>query len=323
MMIHRRNKYRRYRRGNVIRSNFRYTPLCYYSHRYRNVFAFVSTAGFYNSLEAEVDTTKCSGNQIKTGQVCKINKVDAYFNETQEFSTFFPDMYAPTTKSSANPPYFTSADELVTLLGRYTKYKLVSVKHYASNFKFLEIIVRCKKGTLTQDERLNCQKYFIQKYSGIGNDDYGSKFVLDYDKFDVHYQWVPTLSIEKVYRNHTVLSDSSMNTKDIAVTSGDAPVKIKKLYNNSVMREVYYPRASVYLNSNEFFGNKFADGDFKKWMDSQHVTNYPNYTFFRICLGPEQYVNKDINSCQFNVIFCDISTYYRFKFAGINNLDVQ
>lgn len=54
-----------------------------------------------------------------------------------------------------------------------------------------------------------------------------------------------------------------------------------------------------------------------------HVTNYPNYTYCRVPIGPEQYVDSDISTCHFNVIFFDVTTYYRFKFAGINNLDVQ
>lgn len=320
-MYHRRRRYnRRFRRGNV-HSNFRYTGLSYYTHRYANAFGLVSSSGFYDHIES-IDPATCTGNEVINSKTCHNGHLQAYLNDTEEFKAFFPDMLAPQGQASTLAPYFALSKELRVLVTRYSKYKLVSVKHYMSNFKFLNIVIRAKSSKVTQDDRLKCQQYFIQRYGGGGNIDF-KNYVVDYDKFDVTYQWVPTLSIEKVYRNHTCVSDPNLQKGDVEYSAGDPPVIRKALYNKTVLREVYYPKAKCYLESNNFFSNKFENGNFKKWLDAMQVTNYPNLTYARICPGPEQYIHADANTCTLHAMIYNCNTYYRFKFSGMNNLSIE
>lgn len=319
-MIHRYRR-RRFRRGN---NGFHgYTPVMYYSHRYRNSDVYMCTSGFISSLESKKDVCRVSTVDKGSQKECKTVSVKTYFNDTHEFKSFFPDLVAPISLTSAGAPYFQSVNELKCLLNRYEKYKLVSVKHYLKNFKFLQITIRVKDSSVTKDEMLKVQQYFIKRYGGGGDMELNKEYVVPYDKFEIFYQYVPSITIEKVYRNHTVITDSVMDIKDVDYGVGDAPIKYKTLYNKSVMRESYYPKCKNYLPTKDFFLNKYDNGNFKKWLDAFGVTNYPNYTYGRISLGPDQYMDGDINTAYFNVMFFDAITYYRFKFAGINNLNVQ
>lgn len=318
----RRRRYRRYGRGKV--SSYRYTPILYYTHRYRNSGAICGTAGFIDSLETSkriCNTVQDVSKNTKT--VCTDLKVRSYFNDTQEFQTLV-DYYAPTSKQAAGAPYFQSSEELDCLLARYTKYKLVSVKTYFKNFKCLQITVRSKSKEVSEDDRLLIQKYLIQKYNGgAGDVKFGSDYCVPYDKFEIVYQYVPSINIELVYRNHTCYTDNTIDSKDVGYGAGDAPPKTKKLNSYSVLKQVYYPKGQVYLDSNDFYKNKYSSGNFKVWLDNMHVHNYPNQMYCRLQLGPDQYVDSDINTMHLHVLFFDYYYYYRFKFAGINNLDVQ
>lgn len=316
-----RRRYRRYGRG--TRSTYKYSPIIYFTHRYRNSGSFCSTAGFYDSVESQKQVctaVKDATNKVAKS-VCSNVRYKSYFNETEEFQCL-PDFKAPVTIDSTGPPYFPSSEELNTLIRRYSKYKLVSVKLFLKNFKFMQIVIRCKTANVSNDERLRCQQYIIQKYGGGGTLDLKNHYI-DYDKFDITYQYVPYSFVEVVYRNHTVFSDNSLTTTDVAYGAGDAPVKVRKLTAKSVIKNTYYPKGDRYLDVNKFYKDSFNQGDFKHWLDDMGATNYPNLTYIRMQLNADQYVDTDVNTMHVNVMFYDYYYYYRFKFAGINNLDVQ
>lgn len=316
-----RRRYRRYGRGN-IRGSLRYTPINFYTHRYRNSGALCSTAGFYDSTEVVKNVCETDPTSEGVNYVCKDNKIREYRNDTEEFQCF-SDYKAPITKNAAGAPYFQGSDELDTLLARYSKYKLKSVKIFVKNFRFLQVTVRCKDASVSADDRLKIQKYLIAKYGGDMNDVQFKNFYVPYDKFEIVYQYVPSMFIDRVYRNHTVFNDSGIIADDIPYGAGDAPTRTVKLTANSVLKQTYYPKVKCYLDSNDFFSNKYSNGNFKKWLDAMQVTNYPNLSFVRLQLGPDQYIDSDVNTMHLNVMFYDYYYYYRFKFAGINNLDVQ
>lgn len=309
MPFYRRRQYRRNRRKHV--SVFRYKPIHIYTHRFRNSLGMVSSSGFIT-----VDDVK--KNVIKNQQGIS----DHYQLNTTDFETLFPDFYAPTTKAAAGPPYFSLSEELVALLGRYSKYRLVSINSYMKNFKFLQVTCRVKHADVTDQEKKECQDYLAWLYDAHEGSFNPLKFVIDYDKFDIQYQYVDKMPIELLWRNHTCYSDTALVTKDVDYGAGDAPPKVKYLTNKSVLKQLYYPKCKQYLDSNDFFGNKY-NNSFKYWLDAMGVTNYPNICYARPMMYAEQYIYKDINSTVFNCIMYDVRTYYKFKFAGMNNADVQ
>lgn len=307
MVFYRRRPYRRYKRKHV--SVFKYKPLHIYTHRYRNCFTLCSSSGFISIDDARRDP--------KTNNISK-----AYDINTTDFQLLFPNMYAPTTNSSAGEPYFHYSEELVSLLGRYTKYKLLSVNSFISNFKFLQVIIRCKTADVSDAERKACQDYFAYIYDGHENGAGTERFVVPFEKFDVTYQYVDRMPIEILWRNHTVFTDGTLTTKDVSYGAGDAPLKVKWLSSRSVLKQYYFPKCVRYLDSNDFFANKY-ENNFKKWLDAFGVSNYPNLGYGRLMLGPEQYLHRDVNTTTFNVMYFDVRVYYKFKFAGLNNADIQ
>lgn len=293
---------------------FKYAPVATYTHRYRNAFGLCATPGFIDALE--------SVKKDSSGKVIK--RLKTYNNITTEFQSILADYGAPIDKASAGHPYFNNSEELVAMLERYSKYKLTAVKQYAKNFKFLEITVRVKNKDVTDDDRLNVQKYLIQKYSADETSlDFAKDYEVDFNKFEITYQYVNTCRLDYVYRNHTVFSDPAIVDKAVSYGAGDVPVKQKLLHNKSILKQLYYPKSHCYLDSNHFFANKYSNGSFKSWLNALGVFNYPNILFGRPSLGPEQYISTDINTCHFTVVMYDVCVYYKFKFAGMNNLDVQ
>lgn len=308
-MFYRKRIYRR--RGKRYVGSFRYLPMCVYSHRYRNAGGMVGTVGFM------------SGSNDKNNSVVKGRNVKGpYVNHGEDFVSLFPDYGVPTQQSSPDSPYFGGSEELVTLLSRYSKYKLLGVKMFLKNFKFLEITIRVKLSTVTDEERLNIQKYIETKYAGMQSLSPGTDYVVDYDKFDITYEYVNSCRLDYVYRNHTCTTDAKLIEGYVSYGVGDAPVKNKTLYNHSVLVQNYFPKTRCYLDSNLFFKNKY-DNNFKNWLDAMGVMNYPNFMYARPSLGPDQYMLSDKNTATFTVVMYDMLVYYKFKFAGINNLDEQ
>lgn len=307
MRFYRRHPYRRrFRRKHV--SVFKYKPIHIYTHRYRNSFNLASSSGFIT-----VDDVKKS---------TKGNAITGYDINTTDFQTLFPNMYAPTTNTAVGEPYFRFSEELTALLSRYSKYKLLSVNSYISNFKFLQVIIRAKNSSVTDEELRACQDYFAYIYDSHENDVSPVKYAVDSSKFDVFYQYVDRMPLEILWRNHTTYTDKDINVKDITYGAGDAPMKVKWLHNKTVLKQLYYPKCRRYLDSNKFYGNAY-NNKFKYWLDCMGVYNYPNLCYGRVMMGPEQYVHKDVNTATFNVIYFDVRVYYKFKFAGINNADIQ
>lgn len=320
-MIYRRRRFhRRYGRGK--KQSFRYVPITYYSHRFRNSHGICAGAGFYDTIDAknEVCTSRAKGKAR-----CVSLTTNSYQNDSLDFTSPFASSFAPTNKEAVGAPYYQFSEELVSLLQRYSKYKLVAVKKYMKNMRFLQVTVRAKTGDVTQDDRLNIQRYFLQKYGddSSGKIIYSKDFVVPYDKFEIFYQYVPNMRIDYLYRNHTCFEDTAIINNDVRYGVGDAPTKSRLCTQKSILKEHYYPKCTTYCDSQYFWSNHYRNGSFKAWLDAMGVRNYPNILYVRPAIGPDQYISADINTAFFNVIFYDEVVYYRFKFAGMNNADVQ
>lgn len=287
--------------------------MCKYSHKFPSVHSICSSSGF---LEAtHTDQKLCD----KTGKECKVKKVTAWAHDMLDFQYLGVEYGAPTTTASHGQPYFQSSKELINMLQRYTKYKLIAVKQFIKDFRFLEITITSKSKDITDEDRKLITDYMDKRFDDTTLDDMP---VVPMEKFDVTYQYKNSGKMQLLRRNHTTTADDKFDYGDLTVGGGDQFGKTYTVTSKSVLKQHYYPRFKCYLDSNLFFQNTF-DGNFKKWMDKGLVTGFPNMLYGRNLLGPEQWVSKDPNVSIYHVTYYNVYVYYVFKFVGINNLDIQ
>lgn len=279
MVLTRRRYYRRRRRNrrNAIFSNIvNQSPVAMFTHKFRLPNAIIAGAG--------------------NGHV---------------FSSFglLQASYDYPVNGSGGNGYFDESNPLKAMLRMYEKYKLISVKMIANNFRFFRIKCYIPMSTKSEDAEL-LWKYFETKYK---DEITPSRF--DSSKFTITEEELLTMPIEYFY-DHTTPLHGPVKYDYRPYNAWFVPPSRTVCTKRTRFVVSYYPRGLHCAETGSFFVTDASHRTFPDWMQEMSATQSVPLLFARPSMGVLSVIGSDLNAIEFVVVQNNIDVYYRFKFAA-------
>lgn len=307
-MVNWRSRYyrrRKFRRNKIKRiPRFGYPKVVRYTHTFNNDYGLCYTLGYQKDkfVWYKDPSAKQKGTVEKD-------------NPTLALRDFMDDWDAPCKG------YMQEDKALKELIRVYDKYKLESIVHTFSQFRFKKITIKCKQDNIPLDEKNKCLYKYLQLYDSQVDD---VTEVLNYDppdsKFDISIEDLPSLPFQYRYSHLGNTTDKDLKTGiDVVYPGYDIPdLKTRKMHFKSFFKIVCKPYAKNYLASENFKATSYGC-KFLNWIRAMGSTVNPSLIRGRI-MPPNELVAVDNaripNNVELYVMSYHIRLHYNFVFAG-------